>query len=63
MYKCSAYYDESIERGIAFDDPDVAIEWPAGIELQVSARDGSAPRLRDIEHELPFVYAPLVTTH
>jgi dTDP-4-dehydrorhamnose 3,5-epimerase len=61
MYKCSAYYDESIERGIAYDDPDVAIEWPAGVELQVSARDGSAPLLRDIEHELPFVYAPVLT--
>ena len=56
MYKCSAYYDESIERGIAYDDPDVAIDWPEDIELQVSARDASAPRLRDIQDELPFVY-------
>ena len=61
MYKCSAYYDESIERGIAYDDPDVAIEWPAGVELQVSARDASAPRLREIEGELPFVYEPALT--
>jgi dTDP-4-dehydrorhamnose 3,5-epimerase len=61
MYKCSAYYDESIERGIAYDDPDVAIEWPADVELQVSARDASAPRLRDIEAELPFVFAPALT--
>src|SRR3954452_17429552 len=61
MYKCSAYYDESIERGIAYDDPDVAIEWPAGIELKVSARDASAPHLRDIENELPFVYEPVLT--
>jgi dTDP-4-dehydrorhamnose 3,5-epimerase len=56
MYKCSGYYDESIERGIAYDDPDVAIAWPEDIELQVSARDGSAPHLRDIQDELPFVY-------
>ena len=61
MYKCSSHYDESIERGFAYDDPDVAIEWPAGVELQVSARDASAPRLRDIEAELPFVYAPALT--
>ena len=61
MYKCSGYYDESIERGIAYDDPDVAIEWPADVELQVSARDASAPRLRDIEAELPFVFAPALT--
>jgi dTDP-4-dehydrorhamnose 3,5-epimerase-like enzyme len=48
-------------RGIAYDDPDVAIEWPAGVELTVSARDASAPRLREIEDELPFVYAPALT--
>jgi dTDP-4-dehydrorhamnose 3,5-epimerase len=54
IYKCSAYYDESIERGIAFDDPDLAIAWPDGVPLSASARDRGAPRLRDIEHELPF---------
>jgi dTDP-4-dehydrorhamnose 3,5-epimerase len=54
-YKCSSYYDDEIERGIAYDDPDVGIEWP-DLELQVSARDSSAPRLRDIEHELPFTF-------
>ncbi|HEY7633122.1 MAG TPA: dTDP-4-dehydrorhamnose 3,5-epimerase [Thermoleophilaceae bacterium] len=62
MYKCSGYYDESIERGIAYNDPDVAIAWPEGLELQPSARDASAPLLREIEDELPFVYerAPLI---
>jgi dTDP-4-dehydrorhamnose 3,5-epimerase len=55
LYKCSAYYDESIERGIAYDDPDVGIEWP-DIELIPSPRDASAPRLRDVEAELPFEY-------
>ncbi len=56
MYKCSSYYDGSIERGFAHDDPDVAIAWPEGLELSVSARDAAAPRLRDIEPDLPFVY-------
>jgi dTDP-4-dehydrorhamnose 3,5-epimerase len=55
MYKCSAYYDESIERGLAYDDPDIGIEWP-DIELVPSERDASAPRLRDLEAKLPFVY-------
>ncbi len=55
MYKCSAYYDESIERGIAYNDPDVGIEWP-DVELIPSERDATAPRLRDIEGELPFRY-------
>jgi dTDP-4-dehydrorhamnose 3,5-epimerase len=56
LYKCSAYYDESIERGIAYDDPDIAIDWP-DMELSASERDASAPRLREIEDELPFVYS------
>jgi dTDP-4-dehydrorhamnose 3,5-epimerase len=55
LYKCSAYYDESIERGIVYNDPDIGIEWP-DIELIPSERDANAPRLREIEDELPFVY-------
>jgi dTDP-4-dehydrorhamnose 3,5-epimerase len=56
LYKCSAYYDESVERGIAYDDPDLGIDWPQGLELIPSERDASAPRLREIQDELPFVY-------
>jgi dTDP-4-dehydrorhamnose 3,5-epimerase len=55
MYKCSAYYDESIERGIRYDDPDIAIGWP-DIELIPSQRDANAPLLREVEDELPFRY-------
>jgi len=62
MYKCSSYYDESIERGIAYDDPDVAVAWPTDIELKVSDRDANAPRLRDVRDELPFVYERAAAT-
>jgi dTDP-4-dehydrorhamnose 3,5-epimerase len=53
-YKLSSYYDPSVERGIAYDDPEVGIEWPEGLELQVSERDRTAPRLSEIAPELPF---------
>ena len=44
LYKQSAYYDPAVERGIAWDDPDVAIEWPLPAdELIVSERDAAAP--------------------
>ena len=56
VYKCDGYYDESIERGIAYNDPDVGIAWPKDVELVPSQRDANAPLLRDIERELPFVY-------
>jgi dTDP-4-dehydrorhamnose 3,5-epimerase len=57
MYKQSAYYADATERGIAYNDPDVAVEWPLPVEeLIPSQRDATAPLLRDIEAELPFVY-------
>jgi dTDP-4-dehydrorhamnose 3,5-epimerase len=56
FYKCSAYYAPALERGIHYADPDVGIVWPRGLELTPSERDQAAPRLREIEQELPFVY-------
>ena len=56
VYKQSGYYDPELERGIKYDDPDVGIEWPAGIELIPSDRDAQAPLLRDVAGELPFEY-------
>ena len=55
VYKCSSYYAAETERGFAYDDPDVGIEWP-DLELSVSQRDASAPRLTEIADELPFRY-------
>jgi dTDP-4-dehydrorhamnose 3,5-epimerase len=54
IYKVSGYYDPSIERGIAYDDPDVGVEWPSDVELLVSERDATAPRLSEVADDLPF---------
>ena len=56
IYKCSSYYDRELEREFAYDDPDVSIKWP-DLELLVSERDRTAPRLGSIAAELPFEYA------
>jgi dTDP-4-dehydrorhamnose 3,5-epimerase len=53
-YKTSSYYDPELEGGFAYDDRDVAIEWPPGIDLIASGRDRAAPRLAEIEAFLPF---------
>jgi dTDP-4-dehydrorhamnose 3,5-epimerase len=54
-YKQTAYYDGAVERGIAYDDPDVGVRWPLpAAELIVSERDAQAPRLSEIAAELPF---------
>jgi dTDP-4-dehydrorhamnose 3,5-epimerase len=53
-YKCSTYYDGAVERGFAYDDPEVGIEWPQDMALLVSERDMHAPLLSEIADELPF---------
>lgn len=55
VYKCSSYYDGAVEQGFAYDDPDVGIRWPE-LDLNVSERDGRAPRLAEIADGLPFTY-------
>jgi dTDP-4-dehydrorhamnose 3,5-epimerase len=59
MYKQSNYYADDTERGIAYNDPDVAIAWPLPLaELIPSQRDATAPLLKDIAGGLPFRYEP-----
>lgn len=48
LYSCSTYYDPERESGFRFDDPEVGIEWPPGVELSTSARDREAPLLREL---------------
>ena len=55
VYRCSAYYDPDGDRAIAYDDPDLAIAWPE-IEVSVSDRDTSAPRLAEVAYQLPFTW-------
>lgn len=55
MYKQSNYYDDATERGIAYNDPEVGIEWPLPVDsLKPSQRDTTAPKLSEIAADLPF---------
>jgi dTDP-4-dehydrorhamnose 3,5-epimerase len=57
MYKQSRYYDDDLERGLSYRDPDVGIEWPIPVdELIASDRDAAAPTLREVENDLPFTW-------
>jgi dTDP-4-dehydrorhamnose 3,5-epimerase len=57
IYKQTAYYDPRLERGFAYDDPEVGIQWPLPAdELIPSERDTTAPLLRELDVELPFRY-------
>jgi dTDP-4-dehydrorhamnose 3,5-epimerase len=52
-YKLSSYYDPAAEAGIAWDDPDVGVEWPIS-EPMLSDRDRTAPSLSEIADSLPW---------
>jgi dTDP-4-dehydrorhamnose 3,5-epimerase len=48
-YKVTSDYEPRSERGIAWDDPDLGIAWPAALKAgaTLSARDRQWPRLKD----------------
>lgn len=47
-YRVSSYYDAAVEMGIAWDDPNLGVEWPVDAPL-VSDRDRRLPRLGDVD--------------
>lgn len=50
FYKCTDYYHPQSERGIAWNDPDIGIEWPA-TEVILSDKDACNPRLAEQSSE------------
>jgi len=52
VYRVGSYYEPDTERGIAWDDPELAIPWPVD-EPRVSPRDKTNPTLDQIRETLP----------
>ncbi len=50
LYKVTSYYAPADERGIAWDDPALAITWPVSQPV-LSDRDRRHPRLADAPHD------------
>ena len=52
-YKCDDVYNPSAEGGLAWNDKDVAIEWPFGNmaveDLLTSEKDGKWPSLKELK--------------
>jgi len=58
QYKCTGHHSPAGERSLAWNDPDVAIEWPASAPT-LSARDAHAPLLRDYLADPAFPGSPV----
>jgi dTDP-4-dehydrorhamnose 3,5-epimerase len=46
-YKVTAFYAPEHDRGISWNDPELAIPWPISGEPKLSPKDTAAPRLKD----------------
>jgi dTDP-4-dehydrorhamnose 3,5-epimerase len=51
-YKCTTLYDPESDLALAWNDPELAVEWPLG-EPVLSPRDAAAPRLAQVLDQLP----------
>jgi dTDP-4-dehydrorhamnose 3,5-epimerase len=50
LYKVTAPYSPAHDRGIAWNDPTLGVDWPvAGPEVTVSVKDAAHPRLAQLE--------------
>ena len=49
LYKTTDYYARDCERAIRWDDPALAIAWPAGLQPLLAPKDAAAPLLRDAD--------------
>jgi dTDP-4-dehydrorhamnose 3,5-epimerase len=54
QYKCTDLYDPASEIGIAWNDPQIAIQWPVADPI-LSARDRRHPLLADVQTLPVFV--------
>jgi dTDP-4-dehydrorhamnose 3,5-epimerase len=52
-YKCTDFYRRDDELAVAWDDPEIAIDWPVRDPL-LSPKDRAAKRLAEILHDLPI---------
>jgi len=50
LYKCTTPYAPEYERSVAWNDPDLAIDWQLGdVTPLLSAKDAAAPSLLQAE--------------
>lgn len=53
MYKCTKEYSPECERGILWNDPDLAIDWGTGNPIVID-RDASFPKLAEADNDFTY---------
>jgi len=48
IYKVSNYYSPEHDRGVLWNDRELAIDWPNKTEIHLSEKDGKLPTFRDL---------------
>lgn len=56
QYKCTGYYTPSAEACLAWNDPDIGIEWPTSTPPILSARDREGVSLKQYLQNPAFTY-------
>lgn len=51
QYKVTDFYDPGFEASLAWNDPDIGIEWPLGYDIQLSDKDLLGLRLNEVMAE------------
>jgi dTDP-4-dehydrorhamnose 3,5-epimerase len=60
-YKVDAHYAPDADAGIAWDDPDLAIDWPInGLEVVLSDKDSQLPQFKGAIFDFPYDGTPLL---
>ena len=55
IYKCSDYYAQETEGAVAWDDPEVGVDWGlGGMTPVLSDKDANAPSLADLNSPFTF---------
>jgi dTDP-4-dehydrorhamnose 3,5-epimerase len=49
LYKTTAYYAPQWDRGIRWDDPQIAVQWPLEVTPTLSDKDQALPFFKDAE--------------
>lgn len=60
LYKCDNYYQAEADAGIAFDDPELGIDWQMDLSQAItSEKDAKHPTFKEFEKLNDFVYGEI----